>query len=147
MMEHPAEDVRLLHLHRRVRNPHPAVLGQWTCPNHVCTYQAGPPPWKPLARFETAHPYGNNVAQWHQLSLEAPGTLRLSMIGVFSLEANYDFLEVWSWQNNAWVRVKRYTGLVGPAVSETFTGQYFYLKFVSDASVTKEGFNILPEWR
>jgi hypothetical protein len=54
---------------------------------------------------------------------------------------------VWAWQNNAWTRVKRFTGAVGPSVNDTFVGQYFYLKFVSDASVTAEGFNVLPEYR
>lgn len=129
---------------------HPAVLGQWTCPNHVCTYQAGPPPWTDFAggAFETAHPYTNNVAQWFQVYLpEGANTLRLSVSGTFALENNYDFLEVWAWQNNAWTRVKRYTGTVGPALTETFTGRYWYLKFVSDSSVTAAGFKVLPQYR
>ena len=33
----------------------------------------------------------------------------------FALEANYDFLEVWSWVNGAWKQVKRYTGTTPPA--------------------------------
>ena len=129
---------------------HPAVHGQWTCPNNTCYYQPGPPPWTPVAgfHFETAHPYANNVAQWStQIALPAAGKLRLVMAGVFNLEANYDFLEVWTWNGTAWTRTKRYTGLVGPAVSEEFSGRYFYLKFVSDSSVTREGFNLVAEYQ
>ena len=99
-------------------------------------------------RFESAHPYANGTSVWKDITLPAEAqALRLIANGTFRLERNYDFLEVWAWQNNAWARVKRYTGLVGPSVNDLFTGQYFYLKFVSDSSVTKEGFNILPEWR
>ncbi len=130
---------------------HPAVLGQWTCPNNTCVYQAGPPPWTnvPNFKFETAHPYANNVATWSQ-RIDLPvgsSSLRLAMTGVFSLENNYDFLEVWAWDGSAWVRVKRFTGTVGPSANDTFTGRYFYLKFVSDSSVTKEGFNVLAQYR
>ncbi|MGE0398577.1 MAG: Kazal-type serine protease inhibitor domain-containing protein [Kofleriaceae bacterium] len=130
---------------------HPAVLGQWTCPNNTCVYQPGPPPWNTLVgwKFESAHPYANNVAQWSQMiALPAGSTsMRLSTVGVFSLEANYDFLEVWTWTNGAWSRTKRYTGTVGPSANDQFTGQYFYLKFVTDSSVTREGFNVIAQYR
>ena len=66
---------------------------------------------------------------------------------MFDLETNYDFLEVWTWVNNAWTRTKRYTGAVGPSTNDEFPGQYFYLKFVSDSSVTRAGFNVLAEYR
>lgn len=126
---------------------HPAVLGQWTCPNNVCTYQAGPP-WNDVAgfSFETTHPYASNAAQWQQLYLPAGATkMRLQTVGTFDLEANYDFLEVWSWVNNAWVRTKRYTGTAGPTSADVFDGGFFYLKFVSDPSVTKAGFKVTAQ--
>jgi hypothetical protein len=130
--------------------PHIAVPGQWTCAANSCAWQTGVQ-WNTLAgfHFETAHPYANNVAQWsQQMTLPAGATkMRLSMVGVFDLESNYDFLEVWTWQTNAWVRTKRYTGLVGPSVNDEFTGRYFYLKFVSDSSVTREGFNVIAQYR
>lgn len=129
---------------------HPAVLGQWTCPSNVCTYQPGPPPWNDFAggHFATAHPYANNVAQWFQVYLpEGATSLRLSTVGTFALENNYDFLEVWTWTNNTWTRAKRYTGTTGPALGDTFTGRYFYLKFVSDSTQTAAGFDVLPQYR
>jgi len=73
--------------------------------------------------------------------------MRLVPAGAFHLEANYDFLEVWTWASGAWTRTKRYTGTVGPSATDEFPGQYFYLKFVSDPSVTREGFKVLAEYR
>ena len=128
---------------------HPAVVGQWTCPNHTCVYQAGAA-WTVLAgsAFETAHPYANNVAQWKQVYLPAGATrMHLVTSGAFDLEANYDFLEVWTWANNAWTRTKRYTGVVGPSATDEFAGQFFYLKFVSDNSVTRAGFSVVAKYR
>jgi hypothetical protein len=130
--------------------PHIAVPGAWACNANACAWQAGPN-WQQVAgfKFETAHPYANNVATWSPMITLPAGatTLRLVMAGVFALETNYDFLEVWTWQNNAWVRTKRYTGNVGPAASDEFAGKYFYLKFVSDSSVTGEGFNLIAQYR
>ncbi len=133
---------------------HPAGPGGWACAANTCTWAAGPQ-WTTINgfRFETARgadgKYANNVSQWSsQITLPTGATtMRLAMTGVFSLEQNYDFLEVWTWQNNAWVRSRRYTGTVGPAASDEFPGKYFYLKFVSDSSVTKEGFNVLAQYR
>lgn len=130
---------------------HPAVLGQWTCPSNTCVYQAGPPPWNPVTgfRFETAHPYANNTSTWSTM-ITLPGTsatLRLVSSGTFSLETNYDFLEVWAWENGAWARKQRFTGTVAPSANDIFVGKYFYLKFVSDSSVTKPGFNVTAEYR
>jgi hypothetical protein len=72
--------------------------------------------------------------------------MRLVTVGTFNLETNYDFLEVWSWTNNAWVRSKRFTGTTGPTATDTFSGRYFYLKFVSDTSVTKSGFKVTAQY-
>ena len=130
--------------------PHPAVPGGWACNTNACAWQAGPV-WQQVVnfKFETTHPYANNVAQWSPMITLPTGAtkLRLAMTGVFDLESNYDFLEVWTWQNNTWVRTKRYTGTVGPAVTDEFAGKYFYLKFVSDSSITREGFNVLAQYR
>ncbi|MBA3464783.1 MAG: hypothetical protein H0T46_32920 [Deltaproteobacteria bacterium] len=131
--------------------PHIAVPGQWTCPNNTCTWQTGPAPWNQVAgfRFETAHPYANNVAQWSNMITLPSGATKLRVItaGVFALETNYDFLEVWTWNGTAWTRTKRYTGLAGPSANDEFAGKYFYLKFVSDSSVTREGFNVIAEYK
>ena len=98
--------------------------------------------------FETAHPYGNNLAIWKQVTLPAGATkMRLVKTGTFELENDYDFLEVWAWSNGAWVVIKRYTGTVGPALTEEFAGQYFYLKLVTDSSATKFGFKVSAEYR
>ncbi|MBA3457126.1 MAG: hypothetical protein H0T42_28845 [Deltaproteobacteria bacterium] len=128
---------------------HPGAIGYWTCPANTCSYVIGVQ-WTtvPSFSFETAHPYGNNVAQWKQLYLPSGANrMRLITAGVFNLEANYDFLEVWTWGNGTWTRTKRYTGLVGPSANDEFPGRYFYLKFVSDNSVTREGFNVIAEYR
>lgn len=130
---------------------HPAVLGQWTCPSNTCFYQAGPPPWNAVVgwKFESAHPYANNVSQWSaMITLPATNsTLRLTTTGTFNLEANYDFLEVWTWNGSAWARAKRFTGTAGPTANDEFVGKYFYVKFVSDSSVTKDGFNVSAQYR
>ena len=33
------------------------------------------------------------------------------------------------------------------SANDEFPGQYFYLKFVSDSSVTRDGFNVSAEYR
>ena len=129
--------------------PHVAVPGQWACNQNACAWQAGIA-WKTVTNgvFETAHPYANSTSVWKELSLPAGAqALRLVPSGTFALEANYDFLEVWTWKNGAWALVKRYTGTTGPAATEEFPGRYHYLRFVSDSSVTKQGFRVAAEWR
>ena len=63
----------------------------------------------------------------------------------FALESNYDFLEVHAWNGARWVMVKRYTGTVGPALTDEFVGRYFYLRLATDASVTRHGFEVAVE--
>lgn len=127
---------------------HPAVLGAWTCASNTCAWGAGPQ-WTGFAggTFESAHPYANSTSVWKDVYLPASAQALRLKVASFSLEANYDFLEVWVWRNSAWRLVKRYTGTTGPALTEEFTGRYFYLKFVSDSSVTKFGFKIAAEYR
>lgn len=130
--------------------PHIAVPGQWACNQNACAWQTGIA-WKTTSfTFETSHPYGNNQSVWYQVYLPA-GTqaMRLRQTG-FRTEAGYDFLEVWTWKNGAWQRVKQYSGTSstsGPQPTDEFPGQYFYLKFVSDVSVTDTGFTVHPEYR
>lgn len=130
--------------------PAPAVPGSWACTANACAWQAGVT-WQTVAgwKFESAHPYANNVAQWSSMiTLPAGATkLRLATAGTFNLETNYDFLEVWTWQTNTWVRTKRWTGTTGPAATEEFAGKYFLVKFVSDSSVTRDGFNVSAQYR
>lgn len=129
--------------------PHPAVLGAWACNANACAWAAGVP-WKTVTSgvFETAHPYASSTSVWKELSLPAGAqSLRLTTDAGFSLEANYDFLEVWSWVNGAWKMDKRFTGTTGPATTDEFAGQYHYLRFVSDSSINKAGFKVTAEWR
>ncbi|HEY4182333.1 MAG TPA: CUB domain-containing protein [Kofleriaceae bacterium] len=128
--------------------PHQAVPGGWACNANACAWTAGPQ-WQALASstFESAHPYANSTSVWKQLDLPAGAQAIRFTSASFALEANYDFVEVWSWTSGAWKLQKRYTGATGPAATEEFAGQHFYLKFVSDSSVTKTGFKITVEYR
>jgi len=128
--------------------PHPAVPGTWQCATNTCSWQAGLA-WKAVAngRFESAHPYANGTSVWKELALPAGAqALRLTAAS-FKIERDYDFVEVWTWQNAAWKLVKRYTGTVGPSPAQEFPGRYHYLRFVSDSSVTDTGFVITAEYR
>jgi hypothetical protein len=129
--------------------PHPAVLGNWACNASSCAWAAGVQ-WNQLAggAFETAHPYASSTSVWKEITLPANGqAMRLRTASGFALENNYDFLEVWTWTNGAWKLANRYTGSNGPALTQEWTGRYFYLRFVSDSSVTKQGFAVAAEWR
>jgi hypothetical protein len=98
--------------------------------------------------FETAHPYGNNLTVWREVYLPAGATkLRLLTVGMFELENNYDFLEVWKFQSSEWVLVKRYTGTVSPSLTEEFVGRYFQLKLATDPTVVWHGFKVLAQYR
>lgn len=129
--------------------PHVAVPGAWACSQNTCAWQAGIA-WKAVTDggFETSHPYANSTSVWKELALPSGAqALRLLTAAGFSLEANYDFLEVWTWKNGAWERVRRYTGTAGPAATDEFPGRYHYLRFVSDSSVTRPGFRVDAQWR
>jgi hypothetical protein len=125
---------------------HPAVVGAWACNANTCAWQAGPA-WQTLDHFETTNPYTNNMSVWHQAYLPTDGQAMRLRTTRFATEANYDKLEVWSWKNGSWIKVATYTGTAGPALTTEFAGQYHYLKFVSDSSVTKAGVSLDVEWR
>jgi hypothetical protein len=127
---------------------HPAVPGAWACTSNACGWQAGLV-WKQLVngRFETAHPYANSTSVWKETYLPSEAqALRLNASS-FRLEPGYDFLEVWTFTNGAWVRVARYTGSAGPRATDEFPGRFHYLRFVSDSSITDQGFRVDAEWR
>lgn len=127
---------------------HPAVVGAWQCQQNACAWVAGQA-WKTVTngRFETTHPYGNNVSVWKELYLPAEAqALRLS-VTQFRTEANYDKLEVWTYENSAWVKKRTYSGTTGPALSTEFAGRYHYLRFVSDSSVVDSGVTLDAQWR
>lgn len=127
---------------------HPAVVGAWACTANACAWQAGSQ-WRAVenGHFETANPYTNNMSVWKELYLPAEAqALRLRSTR-FETERTYDKLEVWSWRNGAWLKVKTYTGSSGPAVTDEWPGQYHYLRFVSDSSVTDRGVSLDAEWR
>jgi hypothetical protein len=128
---------------------HPAVPGAWACEANQCSWKIGSI-WQTVQgwTFETAHPYGNDQSVWKQLYLpEGASAMHLTMTGVFDLEPGYDVLDVWTWKNGAWQRVKRYTGAVGPSASDVFEGRYHYLHFASDYSITGEGFSLGAQYR
>lgn len=126
--------------------PHIAVPGAWACNANACEWQAGAA-WTTLDNFSTTNPYANNMSVWHQAYLPAGAqAMRLSSLR-FATETNYDKLEVWTWKNGAWTRVRSYTGTVGPALTDEFPGQYHYLKFVSDSSVVKAGVSVDIQYR
>lgn len=128
--------------------PHIAVPGTWGCEQNACAWQQGSS-WQQVGgwHFETAHPYGNDQSVWEQLYLPAGATrMRLATAGVFELEQGYDKLEVWTWTSGAWQKVRTFTGSVGPSAADEFAGRYHYLHFVSDYSVTGEGFNLIAEY-
>jgi hypothetical protein len=72
--------------------------------------------------------------------------MRLVVSPPFELEQGYDKLEVWTWRGTSWVKVRTYTGNAGPAATDEFAGQYHYLKFVSDSSVTRYGFDLVAQY-
>jgi len=128
--------------------PHIAVPGAWACEASACAWQVGTP-WQsvPGFAFATAHPYPNNQNVWKALDLPSGGTkVRLVASGTFSLETGYDKLEVWAWRNGAWLKLKTFSGTTAPAATDEFAGEHFYLHFVSDSSVTKQGFEVTAEY-
>ena len=128
--------------------PHIAVPGAWACQANQCAWVPGPA-WKPVTNghFETANPYSNGQSVWHQLYLPVEAEALRLVVTRFELEQGYDKLEVWTWKNGAWVKVRTYTGNVGPAVTDEFPGRYHYLRFVSDSSITDAGVALDAEWR
>ncbi len=126
----------------------PAGPGSWTCETNACVWNPQTA-WQDFTgfRFETAHPYANNLSVWRQVYLPAGATkMRLLAAGAFDLERNYDWLEVYAWQNNAWVRVKRYTGATPPSSTDEHAGRYFYLRLATDSSVVKHGFDVTVQY-
>lgn len=126
----------------------PAGPGSWSCQANTCSWLPQTS-WLDLTgfRFNTAHPYANNLSDWRQVYLPAGAVkMRLLWSGAFDLETNYDWLEVYAWQTDKWVRVKRYTGTMGPSSTDEFTGRYFYLRLATDSSVVKHGFDITVQY-
>lgn len=126
--------------------PHIAVPGTWACTANTCSWATGPA-WQTFNHFETSNPYTNNMSVWHQIYLPTSAQAMRLNTSRFATEAGYDKLEVWTWQNGAWVKIKTYSGTTGPALTEEFVGQYHYVKFVSDSSVTKAGVSFDAEYR
>ena len=84
---------------------------------------------------------------WHQLYLPAEAQALRLITSRFRLENTYDKLEVWTWQSGDWRKVKTYTGTTGPAATDELPGRDHYLRFVSDSSVTDQGFALDAQWR
>jgi hypothetical protein len=126
----------------------PAGPGSWSCAANTCNWTPDTL-WQDFTgfRFETSHPYGNNVSDWRQVYLPAGAAkMRLLWSGTFDLENNYDWLEVHRWDGSKWVLAKRYTGTVGPGSTDELTGRYFYLRLATDSSVTRHGFNVTAQY-
>jgi hypothetical protein len=128
--------------------PHIAVPGAWACNNNACAWVTGPV-WQALAggHFDTPNPYANNVSVWKELYLPSGAQVMRLVSTRFRTEAGYDKLEVWTWKNGAWTKVKTYSGSTGPALADEFPGQYHYLHFVSDSSVTAAGVSLDAQYR
>ena len=128
--------------------PHVAVLGSWACETTSCAWKAGIQ-WQAVAtgHFETTNPYANGQSVWHEIYLPAEAQALRLVATRFRLENNYDKLEVWTWKNGAWTKIKTYTGTAGPTATDEFPGQYHYLRFTSDSSVTDQGVALDAQWR
>jgi hypothetical protein len=129
--------------------PHIAVPGAWACNTNACAWVAGPQ-WNAVSGFSfaTAHPYTNNLNVWKELTLPAGATAaRIVVNGTFATEAGYDKLELWSWRNGQWIKIKTFSGNNGPQLTDELTGQFHYLHFVSDSSVTKHGFELTAQYK
>lgn len=128
--------------------PHIAVPGAWACNANRCAWATGPA-WQALAggHFETPNPYANNTSVWKELYLPSGAQVMRLAASRFRTEAGYDKLEVWTWQDGAWTKVKVYSGANGPALTDEFPGRYHYLHFVSDSSITASGISIDAEYR
>ena len=126
---------------------HIAVPGVWTCTDHRCNWPTGLE-WQLVegVSFATGHPYANDASVWEQLYLPANATEMRLVTSGFALEANYDFLEVWSYANGSWQRAARYTGSDAPD-GDVFAGRYHYLHFVSDYSVAENGFELTAQFK
>lgn len=128
--------------------PHENDGKVWDCSaSNQCVRETAA--WAPVAgwRFSVAANYPNNASSWKQLYLPAGATELRLITSRFSLERNYDFLEVWTWNGSAWNRVARFTGTAGPQPTQTFPGRYHYLHFVSDSSVSAQGFALEAEYQ
>lgn len=88
--------------------------------------------------WETAHPYGVNLAQ--RKSFKVPGAkfIRL-VIKKLELEDFYDYLQIKDSQGNI---VTQLTGVMNQQVSEYVEGEEINLLFKSDRSISKWGFAI-----
>lgn len=123
--------------------PHIAVPGAFECQSNQCVYVTGQT-WRDFDfEMQTPHPYANNRSEWKQLYLtDDDDAMRL--VGQVELENGYDFLDVWTWIDGSWQRVKRYTGTPDVSADE-FPGRYHYLHFVSDYSVTAYGVDVTAQ--
>lgn len=122
---------------------HIAVPGSWACNANQCAWQQGLP-WLPIDdwSFESSHPYNNDESVWRQLyAPEGAASVRIEL-DRFSLESGYDFVDVWSWNGQSWFRAARLTGDEDSGTFYELGGRYHYLHFVSDYSVTGDGFAI-----
>lgn len=105
---------------------------------------AAPPPptggWQtvPATLPATSSPYKNNEnLSW---MLSAPGALEVrAVFSRFDTEARYDFVIL---ENGGGLEVARYDGNLGTFTSKEVTGASMKVRFTSDGSVTRAGFQI-----
>jgi len=129
--------------------PNVSVPGTWACADNACAWEHTPG-WFAVAgfRFTTSHPYANNSRIVKEIVLPEGATgLRLVTLGTFNVEDGYDRLEVWTVRGADDVRLAGvFTGTKGPSASDVFPGTRFYVRFVSDASVRRHGFDIAADY-
>lgn len=104
---------------------------------------SGPAPsgdWRavPGPSASTPNPYANNANQsWR---FEAPGATEVRVVfSRFDTEARYDFVIL---SNGAGQEVVRYDGARGAFTSQAVPGAVLNLRFTSDGSVTRPGFEV-----
>ncbi len=86
----------------------------------------------------TEHPYKNKATQEFEVSV--PGAKEFALyFAKFDTEANFDKVEFF---NSAGTKLGELSGNLGERYSDTFTGDYVKIKFTSDGSINRYGFDL-----
>ncbi|KNC51737.1 HECT domain containing 3 [Thecamonas trahens ATCC 50062] len=99
--------------------------------------------WASGRVFATPHPYRNSMDEWYEYEADGASSLQLSFSPLCKSERNYDYLEVYEGtRRRRGARLGRYSGTNFPS-SLTARGSAVVMQFVSDASSTEWGFEVL----
>jgi hypothetical protein len=118
--------------------PHILCLGAWSCAENQCAFTCGSSSWSMLSTpFASPSPYQNDMLLGWELSVPGASELRVPFTS-FDLETDYDFVIIY---DGAWNELLRYSGDLGPFISEPIPGSTAYVVFSSDLSITAGGFS------